>query len=521
MPLSKVLKPGMKAVFYGRHSTDKQEMMMQRNSVENLVQKYGCKITNEYLDSGVSATKTNIAQRKALSKLLNAADNQQFDFVAIYSSDRLARNPIEHQQIRMTMRLYGIPIIESRSERLYDTEEDELIVQLLYDGLSKFEADNIKTRTRDGLISRAKHGHWTGGKAPYGYRYDKQKHRFITFPEELVIVKEIYDLYMKAEGFNSIAKQLPKESNHGKQWTKDKVKAIVTNPFYAGYISWGKRKPNAKGTFIDRESWILIKSSYIEPVIAEEQWEHCWQLYMNKRNRKITPKHFKTSFLLKGLVLCKHCQKPLQTKDQRTSGSNGKKYGSKIYKCSSCSVRVDADELHENVLTQVLNDIRLSNPEKIQQGVVNSINRDILKLEDDIKGLESALGNYEVQANQLHNELQQRMKADISERSKKLMDVITIYRVNLNNRIELTKHLIKEKMKEITELKQNQLNSQSLQLALNSALQDQDNLENSDIRRLLVQLVEKIEINKEQKVSYTLRNDLKRKEITNQMEFLF
>ncbi|GED32365.1 hypothetical protein BCE02nite_35060 [Brevibacillus centrosporus] len=45
MQLSDTLKPGMKGAFYGRYSTDKQEMTAQKHSVETLVKKYQCVIT--------------------------------------------------------------------------------------------------------------------------------------------------------------------------------------------------------------------------------------------------------------------------------------------------------------------------------------------------------------------------------------------------------------------------------------------------------------------------------------------
>ncbi|MEC1716400.1 recombinase family protein, partial [Schinkia azotoformans] len=73
MKLAEIIHPGMKGVFYGRHSTDKQEMVMQQHSVANLITKYGCDIVDEYLDAGVSAVKKNIHQRKQLQRLINDA----------------------------------------------------------------------------------------------------------------------------------------------------------------------------------------------------------------------------------------------------------------------------------------------------------------------------------------------------------------------------------------------------------------------------------------------------------------
>ncbi|MBJ3774035.1 recombinase family protein, partial [Klebsiella pneumoniae] len=76
------------------------------------------------------------------------------------------------------------------------------------------------------------------------------------------------------------------------KWTKEKVRSIIINPFYAGYMSWGKRTGPEKGTFGDRETWIIIHSEYIEPIISKEDWELCWKLYCERRERKVPPKQY-------------------------------------------------------------------------------------------------------------------------------------------------------------------------------------------------------------------------------------
>lgn len=133
--LNDVLQSGMKGVFYGRHSTDKQKMDMQRGSVELLMKKYHCEIVHEYLDPDVSAVKKTMEQRKALQQLLKDAELKKFQFAAVYSNDRLARDPIEHELIRRHMLASGIPIVVANTESLYDS--GDLLAQLVRDGVTK------------------------------------------------------------------------------------------------------------------------------------------------------------------------------------------------------------------------------------------------------------------------------------------------------------------------------------------------------------------------------------------------
>lgn len=196
----------------------------------------------------------------------------------------------------------------------------------------------------------------------------------------------------KAEGFDSISKKLSQTNSNRKEWTKEKVKRIVTNPFYSGYIAWGKTKPDSKNSLSDRETWIFAKCDFIVSIISKEDWEFCWKLYQQKRKRKVSPKHYKTSFLLKDLVYCKNCNQLLDCKNQQTTGNNGKKYGEKIYFCSSCQLRIKADTLHV-IIDSLLNDIQANQPEHIFFGVKKGIYKDIQKIELEITELESALVN--------------------------------------------------------------------------------------------------------------------------------
>ncbi|KAA0547405.1 recombinase family protein [Bacillus sp. BGMRC 2118] len=517
--LAKILTPGMRGAFYGRHSTDKQEMLLQRNSVNNLVDKYQCEIVEEYLDSAVSATKTNISNRKGLQKLLSDIENKQFDFVIIYKNDRIARNPMEHQFIRTTMNIYGMPVIESATESLY-TESTNIIVQLLQDGLTKFEADNIRQRTLDSHIIRAKKGQWTGGQAPFGYRYIKETQEFSAYPEELTIVKHIFDLYKKGEGFDSIATVIPDKMSSSKSWTKDKVKRIVTNPFYAGFIAWGKYKNGSKGSLTDRENWILAKCEQIDPVITLEEWEFCWKLYQQKKSKKISPKQFKTTFLLKDIVRCKHCSILLECKDQRTTGNNGKKYGRKMYFCSNCDLKIEIDHLHI-VIDKILNDIRLSQPSEIYQGVSRRVTEEINSLRSQIKDLSHGKSVYQEQLEIVKNEIKKRLDQQLGIKNKKLLDILTTYQITINNRIYQVEKQIKEIEKEIITLEKVDANKESWNIILSEAFIDREKLGNIELRALLTNLISEVKVDKNNNIEYQLRHNLGRQKINDQLELQF
>ncbi|WJQ14633.1 recombinase family protein [Geobacillus stearothermophilus] len=193
MDLSKILTPGMKGVFYGRHSTHKQTMKTQRRSAYDLAEKYQCTIVEEILDEGVSSRKKD---REGYKRLIAAAYEKKFDFVIIYSHSRIARIPEEHDLIRATMHILDIPIIESETESLYDF--GDTIFRAIKDGVAKYELDKIRINTKNAIETLAKNGRWTGGRAPFGYQYTSKKEggteKFDIVEAEIELVKKVFEL---------------------------------------------------------------------------------------------------------------------------------------------------------------------------------------------------------------------------------------------------------------------------------------------------------------------------------------
>ncbi|KAB2951162.1 hypothetical protein F9B85_13225 [Heliorestis acidaminivorans] len=217
--IHEVIKPGMRCAFYGRYSTSKQDSSLQLQSVMSFVEDFQCNLVQKYTDEAVSSTKKKMDKRKFLRKVLQDALDNKFDFIAVYKEDRLARDVIEHENIRRFLRDAKKPIVITSTRIIYD--ESDILVRLLKDGLTSFEAARIQERTRDALEALLKKGRWTGGKAPFGYEYNKRTGKLEAKADKLEIVKQIFSLYLSGIGCRSIAeKHLPSNSNGGKPWTR-------------------------------------------------------------------------------------------------------------------------------------------------------------------------------------------------------------------------------------------------------------------------------------------------------------
>ena len=61
---------------------------------------------------------------------------------------------------------------------------------------AEFEREMIVERTRMGLARKAAKGEWTGGRAPFGYRYDIEAQRLVLVPTQAALVERIFALYV-------------------------------------------------------------------------------------------------------------------------------------------------------------------------------------------------------------------------------------------------------------------------------------------------------------------------------------
>lgn len=202
---------GSNCAFYARVSTQKQDFDTQIGGVKKFAERNKLAIQEHYVDK-LSAVKTPILQRRSLIKLLNDIQEKNFKYILVFERSRLARNAMEHAELRTFFRHAGIPVIICSDESYYDT--DDKFANLIKDATTRLEVALNSTRTREAHESLTKDGVLLGGKAPFGYKYstnNKGKHSdfYEIVPEEEIMVRQVFDYYKKGFGFEAVAKKCP------------------------------------------------------------------------------------------------------------------------------------------------------------------------------------------------------------------------------------------------------------------------------------------------------------------------
>ncbi|WP_329765446.1 recombinase family protein [Bacillus nitratireducens] len=517
-----VLEKGKKGAFYARVSSDRQTIAAQRHHVYEFIKNYECEIVEEYVDHGKSAFKKRLIQRPQMMALLRDVEQGKYDFVITYADDRLARSEIEHAQIRLLMKGVDTDVILTSTAELY-TERD-IITQLIREGGTRYEVERISARTKDAYNQRTDYGEWMGGPVPFGYEQDEKTKKFSILKDEREIVLKIYQLYQSGEGFADIAKKLneQKEKTNTMVWRKERVKQILTNPIYAGYVTSGRLKSGSGNSIEDLSKWKMAQCKEIPPIMTQEEWFATFHLFEKKRNKELPPKQFKTEYVLRDLIYCKKCDNPLLPKNQETTGGNGKKYGMKKYMCSNktCKTWFPTEELHtlvfDSVMKEVTDKVISKSQTELMYEIEQGLEKDIKRIQKEIQRLKQQVNDSlvwikdaEREIDELYNRKKRLVEAD--PEIDPLLDVMLDYRVHLLHEIKGSEELIAKKEAEVKRIEEVDSNQRVLEKNVLQAFQIEFANIQTDVkkvRQFLVYLIDKIIIDQNGNTEYILKINL-------------
>ena len=159
-------------------------------------------------------------------------------------------------------------------------------------GQSKYYIDSLSENVRRGLRQKVRRGEYPG-PAPIGYINDPRTKTVIVDRKKTKIIKQAFELYSKNHScFEDIANFLAQNGilrRSGKIWHKDRVKYLLTNPFYYGHFRYAKEVYEGKH----------------EPIIAKKLFDKVQEV-LKQRGR---PRH-KTEIepqIFCGLLHCGSC----------------------------------------------------------------------------------------------------------------------------------------------------------------------------------------------------------------------
>jgi site-specific DNA recombinase len=325
--------------------------------------------------------------RPGLQQALERARERRFDLLLVYRVDRLSRKV--RQLAALAEELDQLEIILKSATEPFDTGSaaGRMMLQML-GVFAEFEHATIVDRVTAGLERRVREGKWMSGRAPYGYRRDKETKLLV--PDEVCapVVKRIFQLYAEAKlGTTAIARKLEAETAPAPRkqgWSPNALRLILANPAYRGLIRWNDD----------------LHQGLHEPLVDEQTFERAQAILARRHKDASLRRGNPTEFLLSGLVRCGHCDRAYVGSSAHGNGGRYTYYACSTrykYGPSKCNgERLPKEQLEDAVLGQlagVYRDQRL-----IEQALADAAERserDRPQLEEALAGCRAEIARTE------------------------------------------------------------------------------------------------------------------------------
>lgn len=145
-----------RAVVYLRVSTSNQSVENQRHDLERVAAARGWNIVAQFRDDGISGAKSR-SNRPALDALLKAAVRGEFDVIAVWALDRLARNLQHLVEIVNELQSLGIDLYVHQQAIDTSTPAGRLAFQI-FGALSEYERTLVGERVKAGIERARRNG---------------------------------------------------------------------------------------------------------------------------------------------------------------------------------------------------------------------------------------------------------------------------------------------------------------------------------------------------------------------------
>jgi len=244
----------MRAVLYGRVSSDKQDVDLsisaQVRALREYAAKNGYEVVREFIDEGLSG---RTAARPAFREMIALAKAKQppFEAILVWKLNRFARSRTDSITYKALLRAKGIEVI-SINEPFEDSPSGHLFEGII-ETLDEFYSANMGQDIKRGLRENASRGYFSGSRPPYGFRkvdvHDGTEIRHKLEPESedsiaVKTVRRIFDMSLRNAGCKEIAVTLGREgyrTGKGERWGRTSVHKILTNEAYCGTLVYGGR----------------------------------------------------------------------------------------------------------------------------------------------------------------------------------------------------------------------------------------------------------------------------------------
>jgi DNA invertase Pin-like site-specific DNA recombinase len=344
---------------YLRMSSDPQEgsIEQQRAELAKLAEKHGYTIIREYVDEGSSGSKET-EERTGFLKMIEDSHKREFRVILCWDLQRFGRlDPFKAAAYEDILRTNGV-CLHTCNEGIIKWERfEEYILDAVYRSAADDYSKSLSRGSIRGRLDMLARGEYPNGKVPYGYdklyvspegreskvgRTEKfptgkgWKRYLVENDKEAKVIAFIFREFVdKDTSMREIARQIKAVRPNGDNdvWTKDTVKATLTNKTYAGFAHIGGLRNRLSPKEARNRIGYHEHAGAVPALVSLEDYEAAVaKIAENEQeNRNVHPTK---SSPLKDILFCGHCDFTLR----KHSGSDR---GGKRFSYFTCA-RADA-----------------------------------------------------------------------------------------------------------------------------------------------------------------------------------
>lgn len=374
------------SVLETRDRKDSEALQNQKALLQEYIQgQPDLKLVSIYEDNG--ETGTNF-QRPGFEEMMGAVYAGKANCIVVKDLSRFGRNYIEAgnylENVFPTMGVRFISIGDGYDSA--DATTSDCLVVALKNLMNQMYSKDISRKSGSVLREKIQRGEFIGGYASYGYIKDPEdKHRIIVDPEAATVVREIFQKRLEGMSNTGITRWLndsgvlspccyryqkgiliDQRYAEPKPWNVQTVKKILQSQVYLGHMVQGRRRSEFYAGIPERmlppSEWTIVEHTH-EAIISQADFDAV-QTIAAEKNRAYHARLGKYDYLgkseniLKGLVYCGDCGRPMVRYKQVTHGKSVSYY----YMCPNYAAQLEKSGcaykfLRESVLLDMLSQL--------------------------------------------------------------------------------------------------------------------------------------------------------------------
>ncbi len=280
-----------KFFLYARKSTDVEDKQVlsieaQLTELRAYARKEGITIVKEFIER----QSAKIPGRPIFNEMLKRIEKGEAQGILAWHPDRLARNSVDGGRIIFLLDTGKLQALKFPTFWFEPTPQGKFMLNIAF-GQSKYYVDSLSENTKRGLRQKVRRGEYPG-PAPIGYINDVRTKTIVVDRKKAKIIKAAFELYAQGDKtLEDISNFLAHHgilSRGGKRIHKDRIKFILSNPFYYGHFRYGGE----------------IHEGKHEPIIAKKLFDKAQEVLKQRgkpQKKEKIPKAFT------GLLRCGKC----------------------------------------------------------------------------------------------------------------------------------------------------------------------------------------------------------------------